>query len=63
MISKGQTKTLVDCEFTAMSNTKRAPLPEEAVWKELQSYFDSEGSQLNMMKMFQDDATRFDKFR
>lgn len=46
-----------------MANFKRAPLPEVAAWKELKSYFDSEGSKLNMMKMFQDDATRFDKFR
>uniref|UniRef100_K1PLN6 Glucose-6-phosphate isomerase n=1 Tax=Magallana gigas TaxID=29159 RepID=K1PLN6_MAGGI len=45
-----------------MANFKRAPLPEVAAWKELKSYFDSEGSKLNMMKMFQDDANRFDKF-
>lgn len=46
-----------------MADIKRAPLVEEAAWKELQAHYDSLGSKLNMLKMFQDDPTRFEKFR
>ncbi|XP_022343170.2 glucose-6-phosphate isomerase-like [Crassostrea virginica] len=45
-----------------MADIKRAPLVEEAAWKELQAHYDSLGSKLNMLKMFQDDPTRFEKF-
>ncbi|XP_061163062.1 glucose-6-phosphate isomerase-like [Saccostrea echinata] len=45
-----------------MADIKRAPLTSEAAWKELQNYYDSKGSKLNMLQMFKEDASRFDKF-
>lgn len=46
-----------------MADIKRGPLVEEAAWKELQAYYNSTGSKLNMLQMFKEDVARFDKFR
>ena len=38
-------------------------LTGEAAWTDLQKYFDEEGAQLNIQKLFEQDPARFDKFR
>jgi len=35
----------------------------EPAWKQLQQYFDSNGSKINIYDMFQQDSKRFEKFR
>uniref|UniRef100_A0A646QDY7 Glucose-6-phosphate isomerase n=1 Tax=Hemiscolopendra marginata TaxID=943146 RepID=A0A646QDY7_9MYRI len=37
-------------------------LTEEGTWKKLQDYYDQHGKDINMRKMFEADAGRFDKF-
>lgn len=38
-------------------------LSEEASWKKLQEYYNSNGAKININQLFQDDPGRFDKFR
>lgn len=38
-------------------------LTGESSWQEIQKYFDEEGSSLNIQQLFQQDASRFDKFK
>ncbi|XP_060080128.1 glucose-6-phosphate isomerase-like [Ylistrum balloti] len=45
-----------------MADIQRAQLTSEASWKQLQNYFDSNGSNLNMPQMFKEDPKRFEKF-
>lgn len=41
----------------------KANLLTEPAWNELQQYFDSNGSKINIYNMFQQDPKRFEKFR
>lgn len=41
----------------------RTDLLTEPAWNQLQKYFDSNGSKINIYSMFQEDPKRFEKFR
>ena len=41
----------------------KAYLTEEAAYKNLKQYYDSNGSKLNILQMFKEDADRFKKYR
>lgn len=38
-------------------------LLDEPAWKALQSYYDNNGSKINILQLFKQDAARFEKFR
>lgn len=38
-------------------------LTGESSWQDIQKYFNEEGSKLNIQQLFQQDASRFDKFK
>ena len=42
---------------------KAAHLTDEPAYKNLQQYYDSNGSKLNILQMFKEDAERFKKYR
>ena len=46
-----------------MANIRRALLTSEDAWKNLQKFYDENGTKLNMPSMFSSDASRFEKFR
>lgn len=45
-----------------MANIRRALLTSEDAWKNLQKFYDENGTKLNMPSMFSSDASRFEKF-
>ncbi|XP_069112196.1 glucose-6-phosphate isomerase-like [Argopecten irradians] len=45
-----------------MADIKRAQLTSESSWIQLQNYFDSNVTKINMLQMFKDDPKRFEKF-
>jgi hypothetical protein len=46
-----------------MANIRRALLTSEDAWKNLQKFYDENGTKLNMPNMFSSDPSRFEKFR
>lgn len=46
-----------------MANIRRALLTSEDAWKNLQKFYDENGTKLNMPSMFSSDPNRFEKFR
>jgi hypothetical protein len=46
-----------------MANIRRALLTSEDAWKNLQKFYDENGTKLNMPSMFSSDPSRFEKFR
>lgn len=42
---------------------QKAKLTEESTWKQLDDYFNSTGSKINIANLFQQNANRFEKFR
>ena len=45
-----------------MANIRRALLTSEDAWKNLQKFYDENGTKLNMPSMFSSDPSRFEKF-
>jgi hypothetical protein len=43
--------------------TEKGKLTDDPAWKNLQDYFASMGSQLNMRNLFEQDKERFKKYR
>ena len=41
----------------------RGALTQDPAFKKLKEYFDKNGGSINIVKMFQDDPDRFQKFR
>lgn len=46
-----------------MAEIQRAQLTSEESWKCLQTYFDTNGKNVNILQMFKEDPKRFEKFR
>lgn len=46
-----------------MANVQRPLLSAESAWKDLQQYYDENGSKINMAQMFKEDDKRFQKYR
>jgi hypothetical protein len=49
--------------MSRLSTRGKEWLTDEPAWKELQNYYASNGSKLNMREMFQNDPDRFNRYR
>ena len=62
---------LLSVSSTSFNNNKagkndmdsKAPLLDDSAFKKLKEYYDKAGKDINILKLFQDDADRFRKYR